>query len=60
LLIVQRLHAWQSCILDPPGDRVAFAFLQLRGQQSFQVAQISLSLFGGYISQRGALISHSG
>ena len=58
--IIQRLHAGQACILDPPGDRVAFAFLQLRGQQSFQVALIGLSLFGGYISQWGALIGHSG
>jgi hypothetical protein len=35
--LIERLHARQMSILDPPGDGVALAFFQFCGQQCLQI-----------------------
>ena len=56
--LIERLHARQMSILDPPCDGVALALFQFRCQQRFQVAQISQSLLDGLFGQRCALVGH--
>src|ERR1035438_853682 len=58
--LIERLHARQMSILDPPGDGVAFALFQFGCQQRFQITQVSESLLDGLFGQRRALIGHGG
>src|ERR1035441_6599218 len=58
--LIERLHARQVSILDPPCDGVAFAFFQFGCQQSFQISQVSESLLDGLFGQRRALVGHGG
>jgi hypothetical protein len=55
--LLQRLHRRQVCFLNPPRDRLAFAFLYFPFQQRFQITQVRLLLFHGFSGQTRELSS---
>ena len=50
--LIERLHARQMCILDPPGNGVAFALFQFgNSSECSQISEVSDSLLDGLFGQ---------
>src|SRR6266516_3220092 len=58
--LLERLDPWQVAVLEPTGDRIPLALLQLGLQESVEVAQVAVMLTLGLLGQPGALPGDGG